>query len=145
VEWAIMKLAETLVLVGVVGWYVVGESEEEESEGFSWDEVKAGLLDAVGVWFGFERAAKGVRGLLHLFESVHNRGVEFMFVGEMVLEVTAGCKCLWIEGTPVVSRELTEEAMEVELAECRGDVLTVLTVKEGELARVHPGALNCRE
>jgi hypothetical protein len=141
-KWAVMELAETLVLAGMVRRYVVGESEEKVSEGFSQDEVEAGLLGATGVQLRFEWAAKGLRDLFHLFESVYDGGVEFVFVGEVVLKVAAGCKCLWTEGTPVASRELTKETVEVELAKRRGDVLTALTMKEGKVTRVHSGFVN---
>jgi hypothetical protein len=137
-----MELAETLVLVGMIRRYVVGESEEEESEGFSRDEVEAGFLGATRAWFGFERVVAGLRNSFHLLESVYDRGVEFVFVGKMVLEVMAACKYLWTEGTPVASREPTEKAVEVELAERRGDVSAVLTMEEGKVARVHPGVLD---
>jgi hypothetical protein len=137
-----MELAETLVLAGMVRRHVVGESEEKESEGFSWDEVEAGLLGATGVRLRFEWVVKGLRDLFHLFESVYDGGVELVFVGEVVLKIATGCKCLWTEGTPVASRELTKETVEVELAECRGDISTALTVKEGKVARVHSGVVN---
>jgi hypothetical protein len=141
-EWAVMEFAETLVLVGVVRRYVVGKSEEEESEGLPWDEVEAGPLNATGVRHGFGWMANGSRDLFHLFEAVYDRGMEFVFVMEVVLEVATSCKCFWAEGAPVASRELTKEAVEVEVTECRGGVLTALTTKEGKVARVHPGALN---
>jgi hypothetical protein len=35
VEWAVTKLAEALVLIGMLQWYLVGELKEEESEGLS--------------------------------------------------------------------------------------------------------------
>jgi hypothetical protein len=141
VEWAIVELAEILVFIGMVRRYVAGESEEKELEGFSRDEVEAGLLDTTGMRFGLECVVKGLGSLFHLFESVYDRGVELVFVGKMVLKVVAGCKRLWTEGTLVALRESTEEAVEVELAECRGDISTVLTTKEGKVAIVHPGVL----
>jgi hypothetical protein len=70
VKWAVMELAEILVLVGMIGRHFVGKSEEEESKGFSRDEVKAGFLDATSAWFGRKRATRGLRDLLHLFEPV---------------------------------------------------------------------------
>jgi hypothetical protein len=136
-----MELAETLVFVGMVRGYVVGESEEKESERLSWDEVEAGLLDNMGAWCGFGWMVDRLRDLFHLFESVYDRGMESVFTMEVVLEVAAGCKCFWTEGTPVASRESTEEMVEVELTECRGGVLTALTTKEGKVARMHLGVL----
>jgi hypothetical protein len=38
--------------------------------------------------------------------------------------------------------ELAEKAVEVELTECSGGVLTTLATEKGEIARVHPGALS---
>jgi hypothetical protein len=145
VERAIMELAEILVLVGMVGRHVVGESEEKESKGFSRDEVEAGLLDTMGTRFGFGHAATGLRNLLHLLESVHDRGVELVFVGEVVLKVAAGCKRLWTEGTPVLSGKSTKEMVEMELTECGGGVLTALTTEEGKVTSVHLEALSREE
>jgi hypothetical protein len=142
VKGAIVELAETLVFVGMVRGHVVGKSEEKESEGFSRDKVKAGPLDAMGAWLGFKRVARGLRGLFHLFESVYDGGVELMLIGEVVFKVAAGCKCLRTEGTLMASRESTKETAEVELMERRGDILTVLTMKGGKVARVHPGVLS---
>jgi hypothetical protein len=142
VEWAIMELAETLVFVGMVRRYVVGEPEEEESEGLSGDEVKVRLLDATGA--RFEWATRDLRDLFHLLESVYDGGVKLVFVGEVVLEVATGCKYLWAEGTPVASRESAKETMEVELAERRGGILTILAIEEGEIAGVHSGVLDLR-
>jgi hypothetical protein len=67
--------------------------------------------------------------------------MELVFVGEVILKVAAGCKSFWAEVAPVASRESTEETVEVELTERRGDILTVLTAKEGKVARVHSGFL----
>jgi hypothetical protein len=41
----------------------------------------------------------------------------------------------------MASWELAEEAVEVELAERRGGVLTALAMEEGKVARVHSGVL----
>jgi hypothetical protein len=139
VEWAIMEFAETLVFAGMVRRYIIGEPEEKESEGFSEDKVKARFLDATGARFGLEWAARDLRDLFHLFKVVYDGGVELVFIGEVVLKVATGRKHLWAEGTPMATRELAEEAVEVELVECRGNVLTALTAKEGKVARVHSG------
>jgi hypothetical protein len=75
VERAVMELAEALVLVGVFQWYLVGELEEEESEGFSRNKVEAWLLDIAHVartWFRFGGATEGMNTLLHLFEPVYD-------------------------------------------------------------------------
>ena len=136
-----MELAEILVLASMVRGYVVGESEKEESEGFSWDEVEAGLLDATGGRPRFEWMAKGLRNLFHLFESVYDGGVELVFVGEVVFKIAAGCKCFWTEGALVALRKLTKEAVEVELAECRGGVSTALTTEGRKVTGVHSRVL----
>jgi hypothetical protein len=44
-EWAVVVLAETLVLIGMLRWDVVRELEEEESEGLPWNEVEVGFLN----------------------------------------------------------------------------------------------------
>jgi hypothetical protein len=80
-EWAIMEPAETLVFAGVVRRYVVGEPEKEMTEGFSRDKVEARLLDATGMWPGGDLAAGNPRDSLHLFESVYDRGMEFVLEG----------------------------------------------------------------
>jgi hypothetical protein len=138
-----MEFAEALMLIGVVRGHVVGKSEEKESEGFSWNKVKAGILDTMGAWLGFACVARGLRDLFHLFELMYNSGVEFVFIGEMVFKVAAGCKCLWTEGAPVASRESTKETVEMEVTERRGGVLAVPTMKEGEVARVHSEVATC--
>jgi hypothetical protein len=137
-----MEFAEILVFAGMVRRYVVGESEEKESEGFSGDEVKARFLGATDARLGLEWTARGLRDSFHLFESVYDGGVELVFVEEVVLKVATGCKYPWAEGAPVASRELAKEAVEVELAERRGNVLTALTAKEGKVARVHSGIVS---
>jgi hypothetical protein len=141
-KWAIVELAETLVFAGMVRGDVVGESKEKESEGFPRNEVEAGPLDVTGLRLELGCVATGLRGLFHLFESVYDRGVESVFVGEMVLKVAAGGERLWAEGTPVPSGKLAKETVEMELAECGGGVLTALTMKEGKVASVHLGAPN---
>jgi hypothetical protein len=45
VEWAVVEVAEALVLSGVLGGDVVSEAEGEEEEGFSWDEVELSVLE----------------------------------------------------------------------------------------------------
>jgi hypothetical protein len=45
----------------------------------------------------------------------------------------------------VTPGESTEEAMELELAECGGGILAVLAVKEGEVTSVHPRVLGSRK
>jgi hypothetical protein len=70
--------------------------------------------------------------------------MKLVFVREVVLEVAVGSECFWAEGTPVASRELTKETVEVELTERRSGVSTALTMKEGKVARVHLGPLNLR-
>jgi hypothetical protein len=81
VEWTIVELAETLMLAGVIRRYVVGEPEEEVTEGFPRDEVETRFLDTTGMWPGGDLAAGNPRDSLHLFESVYDRGVEFVFEG----------------------------------------------------------------
>jgi hypothetical protein len=44
-EWAAVEFTEALMFVSVFQRHLVGESEEEESEGLSWDKVKASFLD----------------------------------------------------------------------------------------------------
>jgi hypothetical protein len=51
------------------------------TEGFSRDEVEASFLDATGMRPGSDLASRDPRDLLHLFESVYNRGVELVFEG----------------------------------------------------------------
>jgi hypothetical protein len=80
-EWAIMELAEALVFAGVIRRYVVGKPKEEMTEGLSRDEVEARSLDALGMWSGSDLAAGNPRDSLHLFESVHDRGMELVFEG----------------------------------------------------------------
>jgi hypothetical protein len=70
--------------------------------------------------------------------------MELMLVGEVILKVAMGCKCFWAEGATMVPRELTEEAVEVKMAERRGDVLTVPATKEGKVTVVHSDAMGCR-
>jgi hypothetical protein len=65
--------------------------------------------------------------------------VELVLVGEVVLKVATDREHFWAEWAMVAPRELTEKVMEVEVAECRGDVLTVLTMEEGEVTLVHSG------
>ena len=67
-----MEFAETLVFVGMVRRYIVGEPEEKEPEGLPRNEVKAGPFDASGVRRGFARMASGLRDLLHLFEPMYD-------------------------------------------------------------------------
>ena len=76
-----MEFAEALVFAGVVRRYVVGEPKEEMTEGLSWDEVESRFLDATGMWPGSDLAAGNPRDSLHLFESVHDRGMELVFEG----------------------------------------------------------------
>jgi hypothetical protein len=139
-----IECLEALVLIGVLQWDFVGESEEKEVEGFSWNKIEVGCLDFSWPWLGLGGTLGGVSGCLHLFESVHDGGVELMFVGEMVLEVVVGHECFQTEGTAVASRKSAEEAMEVEVVECRGNVLTVLTMEEGKIALVHPNVVRRR-
>jgi hypothetical protein len=80
-EWTIMEPAETLVFAGVVRRYVVGEPEKEVTEGFPRDKIEARLLIAMGMGPGGDLAAGNSRDPLHLFESVYNRGVEFVLEG----------------------------------------------------------------
>jgi hypothetical protein len=85
-----MKFAEALVFIGMFQWNLVGESEEKEAEGFSWDKVKVGCLDLACSRLGFGDVTKGVSGCLHLFELMYDRGVEFVLVGEVVLKIATG-------------------------------------------------------
>jgi hypothetical protein len=140
-----MKFAEALVFIGMFQWNLVGESEEKEAEGFSWDKVKVGCLDLACSRLGFGDTMKGVTGRLHLFELMYDRGVEFMLVGEVVLKIVTGRECLWAERTAVVLRELAEESMEVEMTEHRGGVLTALTTEEGKVTVVHSDVVECGE
>ena len=78
VKGAIVELAETLMFAGVVRRDVVGEPEEEVTEGFSRDEVEARFLDTTSMWSGSDLAAGSPRDPFHLFESVYDRGVKFV-------------------------------------------------------------------
>jgi hypothetical protein len=62
----------------------------------------------------------------------------------MGLEVSAGCEHLSAERATVASRKLTEEAIEVEMAERRGDVLAMPTVEEGKVTLVHSNVVGRR-
>jgi hypothetical protein len=64
--------------------------KEEESEGFSWDEVEMRFLDVACARFGLAAVAKGVIGSLHLLELMYDGGMEFVFVGEVSLVIIAG-------------------------------------------------------
>jgi hypothetical protein len=143
VERAVVKLAEALMFVGVLRRYLVRETEEEESERFSWDKVKAGAFDLARVWLGLGGATKGMSGFLHLFEPMHNRGVKLVFVSEVSFEIAAGRECFRAERTAVPLRESTKELMEVEMAKRSCDELTISTVEEGEVTVVHPAAMGC--
>jgi hypothetical protein len=92
---------------------------------------------------GLGGTLEGVSGCLHLFEPMHDGRVEFVFVGEMALKVAAGCEHFRAERATVASRKLTEEVMEVEVAERSGDVLAMLTVEEGKVAFVHSNVVGC--
>jgi hypothetical protein len=127
-ERAVVELIEALVFVGMLWWYLVRETEEEEPEGFSWDKVEAGTFDFACVWLGLGVMVKGMSGLLHLFEPVYNRGVKLVFVSEVSLEITVGWKCFRAERAAVPSRESAEESMEVEIVKHRCDELAVSAV-----------------
>jgi hypothetical protein len=57
----------------------------------------------------------GVSDLLHLFELVYNRGVEFVLVGKVPFKIATSGECLWTERAAVPSGKPTEEPMEVEV------------------------------
>ena len=76
-----MELAETLMFIGVIGWYFVGKSEEEEPEGLAWNEVETGLLDPTGARFGRACVVRNLRGLLHLLEPMYSGWMELVLVG----------------------------------------------------------------
>jgi hypothetical protein len=76
-----MEFAETLMFAGVIRWYFVGKSEEEELEWLTRDEVEMGFPDTVGACFRCTRAMRGSRGLLHLLEPMYNGQMELVFVG----------------------------------------------------------------
>jgi hypothetical protein len=80
---------------------------------------------------------KGMGGRLHLLESMYDGRVEFMFIGEVPLEVAVGRECLWAERAAVVSRESTETSVEIEVAGHRCGKVAVVTVEEGEITMVH--------
>jgi hypothetical protein len=61
------------------------------------------FLDAARMWFGFGGAMEGMSDLLHLFESVYDRGVEFVLVGEVPFKIAASRECLWTERAAVSS------------------------------------------
>jgi hypothetical protein len=81
VEWTVMELAETLMFAGVIRRYIVGKPEEEKSERFPRNEVKTGFLDFAGPRSRCGRVTMGLRGWFHLFESVYDRGMKFVFEG----------------------------------------------------------------
>jgi hypothetical protein len=93
-----MEFAETLMLVSVVGRHLVGKSEEEEPEGLARDKVEMRFLGVSGTRLGCSRAARGLRGLLHLFELVHDGRMKFVFVGEVVLKVAVSGERFRTEG-----------------------------------------------
>jgi hypothetical protein len=99
VKRTIVELAETLMFAGVIRWYVVGESEEEMTEGLSRDEVEARFLDASSMWFGSDLAAGDPRGSFHLLESMYDRGMELVFEGKMIFKIAAGGERFRAEGT----------------------------------------------
>jgi hypothetical protein len=72
VERTVVEFAEALVFVGMLRWYLVRKLEEEESEGFSWNEIEAGALDFPRAWLELGSTVEGTSGLLHLFELVYN-------------------------------------------------------------------------
>ena len=136
-----MELAEALMFVGVIGWHFVGKSEEEESEGFARNEVETGFLDSMGTWFGRTCVTRGLRESLHLLKLMYDGRMELVLVGQMVFKVAANGERFRAEGTLMLSWELAEEAVEVELTECRGGVLAASAMEKGEVARVHSGVL----
>jgi hypothetical protein len=81
VKWTIVELAETLMFAGVIRRYVVGEPEEEMTEGLSRDEVEARFLVATSMWSGSDLAAGNPRDSFHLLESMYDRGMELVFEG----------------------------------------------------------------
>jgi hypothetical protein len=89
-EWEIVELTEALMFIGVFQWYIVREAEEEELKGLSGDKVEARSLDLALTRFGLVGAMKGNAVFLHLLKLVYDGRVEFVFVGEVILEVVTG-------------------------------------------------------
>jgi hypothetical protein len=87
--------------------------EEEESEGLSWDKVETEWFGSIR--FDFAGTLRGARVIFHLFELMHDCGVELVLVGEVFLEVDPKVKCLWAEGTTVTLGKSTEELMVLEV------------------------------
>ena len=85
-----MELTEALMFIGVFQWYIVREVEEEELKGLSGDKVEARSLDLALTRFGLVGAMKGNAVFLHLLKLVYDGRVEFVFVGEVILEVVTG-------------------------------------------------------
>jgi hypothetical protein len=89
-EQAVVKFAKALVFVGMFQQYFVGEPEEEESEGLSWDKVEVWFITFAFTRLGFLGAMKGGIVLFHLLELMYDRGVELVLVSEVILEVAVG-------------------------------------------------------
>jgi hypothetical protein len=59
----------------------------------------------------------------------------------VIFKVAASGEHFRTERAPMSMWELAKEAVEMELTERRGGVLTALAMKKGKVARVHPGVL----
>jgi hypothetical protein len=99
-----MELTEALVFISMLWWDLVGKSEEEELERLLRDEVEARILDFALTRLGFVDATEENVVFLHLLEPMHDRGMEFVFVGKMALEVAPGWERLRAKRAAVTPR-----------------------------------------
>ena len=113
------------------------ESEEEEPEGLSWNEVEARFLVGARAGLGLMAVAEGMMGRIHLSELMDDRGMELVFVGEVPFEVATSRKRFGAEWTVMVSGELAEESMEMKVVEHGGCKVTAIATKEGKVTTVH--------
>jgi hypothetical protein len=114
VEGAVIILAEALVLVSVLRQDLVGEMEEKEPEGLSWDKIEAGWLNKVSFGLlgtGLVSTRMRAETWFHLLEPMDDCGVKFMFVSKMLFKIGLDEECLLTEGATVVSGKSTEELM----------------------------------